>query len=133
MKINAGFAADVDRLDLAAVFGQQTQLLGFSVRHDDAHERLAGHFVPRIDRDRRERGVRAAVYVLAELLVYVRELLSQLDAPLPEVSLHIDKAHPPGGARVPPIVSRQRSQYQRVRAAGFQAVHGGRIATTLLL
>lgn len=133
MKINAGFAADVDRLNLAAVLGQQTQLLGLSVRHDDAHERLAGHFVPRIDRNRRERCVRAAVHVLAKLLVYVRELLSQLDAPLPEMSLHVDEAHPPGCTHVPPIVTRQRSQYQRVRAASLHAVHDGRITVTTVL
>jgi len=107
----------VDGLHPGAVPGQQNQLLWLRVRHDDAHERLAGRPVPRVHRDRRERHVRATVHVLTQLPVHVRELVPEFDASLPEVPLHVDEAHAAGGAHVPLVTSRQRGQYQGVRAS----------------
>lgn len=128
---SGGFSADVDCLNLAAVFGQQFQLLGLRVRHDDAHERLAGNSVPRVHRDRRERDARAAVHVFAKLPVDVRKLLPELNAPLSEVQLNVDEAHPSRSVHVPAVVSGQRCQNQRVRSLNGGGRHvDGRIAAT---
>lgn len=71
-----GLSADVDCLHGAAAAAVRVRpAVRLRVRHDDAHERLAGRLVPRVHRDRRERRVRVPVHVLAQLLVHVRELL----------------------------------------------------------